>query len=159
MAQITRVAHEAGALVYVDAVQYAPHGPIDVQALGCDFLACSAYKFFGPHVGVLYGRYDLLEALPGLQGAPGAARPAPGKFETGTGNFEGIAGRAGRAGVPRRGSARPSARKAERYRPGFDGRRLRLKQAMARSAPTRSSWARALLEGLQAIPGLTIYGI
>jgi cysteine desulfurase family protein (TIGR01976 family) len=58
---ITREAHRAGAWVLADAVHYAPHGPIDVQALGCDFLACSAYKFFGPHVGVLWGR----RALPG----------------------------------------------------------------------------------------------
>ena len=54
---------EAGALVYVDAVQYAPHGPIDVQDLGCDFLVCSSYKFFGPHAGILYGRLDLLNEL------------------------------------------------------------------------------------------------
>ena len=61
VATITRWAHEVGALAFVDAVQYAPHGPIDVQALGCDFLAMSAYKFFGPHEGMLYGRYDLLD--------------------------------------------------------------------------------------------------
>src|SRR5512141_3042864 len=61
--KLTQMAKEAGALGYVDAVQYAPHGPIDVQQLGCDFLVCSAYKFFGPHVGVLYGRYELLNEL------------------------------------------------------------------------------------------------
>src|SRR5262245_6984670 len=58
--KLTKMAKEVGALVYVDAVQYAPHGPIDVQDIGCDFLACSAYKFFGPHAGALYGKYDLL---------------------------------------------------------------------------------------------------
>jgi cysteine desulfurase family protein (TIGR01976 family) len=89
--QITRMAHEAGALVYVDAVQYAPHGPIDVQDIGCDFLVCSAYKFFGPHAGILYGRYDLLDRLTAYKVRPAPALP-PGKFETGTQNHEGIAG-------------------------------------------------------------------
>jgi len=70
--KLIRMAHEAGALVYVDAVQYAPHGTIDVQDLGCDFLVCSAYKFFGPHLGILYGRYDLLERLSAYR-----VRPAP----------------------------------------------------------------------------------
>jgi cysteine desulfurase family protein (TIGR01976 family) len=86
VAQITRMAHEAGALVYIDAVQYAPHGPIDVQHLGCDFLVCSSYKFFGPHMGVLYGKYDLLDQLTAYKVRPAPQDP-PGKFETGTGNF------------------------------------------------------------------------
>ena len=72
VATVVRWAHEAGALAFVDAVQYAPHGPIDVQALGCDFLVASAYKFFGPHEGILYGRYDLLERLRAYK-----VRPAP----------------------------------------------------------------------------------
>jgi selenocysteine lyase/cysteine desulfurase len=72
VAEITRLAHQAGALSYIDAVHYAPHGAIDVSALGCDFLVCSAYKFFGPHVGVLYGRSELLE-----QHRPYKVRPAP----------------------------------------------------------------------------------
>jgi selenocysteine lyase/cysteine desulfurase len=63
VAKITQIAHEAGSLVYIDAVQFAPHDPIDVQHLGYDFLVCSSYKFFGPHMGVLYGRYDLLDRL------------------------------------------------------------------------------------------------
>ena len=69
--QITEMAHDAGAWVFVDAVQYAPHGIIDVQALDIEFLACSAYKFYGPHIGLLYGKYDLLDADESLQGAPG----------------------------------------------------------------------------------------
>ncbi len=88
------MAHAAGALVYIDAVQYAPHGPIDVQALDCDFLVCSAYKYFGPHAGVLYGRYELLEELHAYRVRPAPVLP-PGKFETGTGNFEYMAGTLG----------------------------------------------------------------
>ncbi len=76
----------SGAWVYVDAVHYAPHGPIDVQALDCDFLVCSAYKFFGPHQGMLYGRYELLDRLPAYKVRPAANVP-PHKFETGTAEF------------------------------------------------------------------------
>jgi cysteine desulfurase family protein (TIGR01976 family) len=88
---LTRKAHDAGALVFLDAVHYAPHGPIDVRDWGCDFLACSAYKFFGPHVGILWGRRELLETL-----QPYKIRPAPdslpGRWMTGTQNHEGLAG-------------------------------------------------------------------
>lgn len=87
------VAHQAGALVFVDAVHYAPHSLVDVSALGCDFLACSAYKFYGPHLGILYGRRDLLEALDVPKLAP-APNTAPERMETGTQNHEGIAGAA-----------------------------------------------------------------
>ncbi len=91
VAKIIQMAHEAGAWIYVDAVQYAPHGPIDVQALDCDFLVASSYKFFGPHMGVLYGKYDLLDSLTAYKVRPAPQDP-PGKFETGTGNFEGMCG-------------------------------------------------------------------
>ncbi len=93
VALLAREARAAGARVFLDAVHYAPHGPIDVRAWGCDFLACSAYKFFGPHVGVLWGRRELLEELPAykLQPVPDAI---PGKWMTGTQNHEGIAGAA-----------------------------------------------------------------
>src|SRR5512133_592255 len=94
VADLIPLAHAAGALVYIDAVQYAPHGPIDVQALDCDFLVCSAYKYFGPHAGVLYGRYELLDRLHAYRVRPAPALP-PGKFETGTGNFEHMAGTLG----------------------------------------------------------------
>src|SRR5262249_39853225 len=90
-AAITRLAHEAGALVFLDAVHHAPHALIDVQAWGCDFLACSAYKFFGPHVGVLWGRRDLLEDLPAYKVRP-ASETLPDRWMTGTPNLEGIAG-------------------------------------------------------------------
>jgi cysteine desulfurase family protein (TIGR01976 family) len=88
---IVQWAKEVGALTFVDAVQYAPHGLIDVKALGCDFLACSAYKFFGPHVGILYGKADLLARLDAYRVRP-AGNEAPGKWETGTKNHEGLAG-------------------------------------------------------------------
>ncbi len=85
--EIVARAHEVGALTFVDAVAFAPHGPIDVVDLDTDFLACSAYKWFGPHVGVLYGKADILERLPAYK-----VRPAHDRFETGTPNYEGIAG-------------------------------------------------------------------
>ncbi len=91
VAAITRTAHRYGARVFVDAVHYAPHGPIDVRRLGCEFLACSAYKFFGPHVGLLYGRRHQLLRLPIYQVRPAGNR-LPGRHETGTQNHEGMAG-------------------------------------------------------------------
>ena len=87
LAEIVRRAHAVGALTYVDAVHWAPHGPIDVAALDTDFLACSVYKFFGPHQGVLYGKAEVLDRLPAYK-----VRPAHDRIETGTQNFEGIAG-------------------------------------------------------------------
>ena len=89
--ELTELAHRAGALVFIDAVHYAPHGPIDVRAGGFDFLACSPYKFFGPHMGVLYGRRDLLDELFAYKVRP-ASDDLPTKFETGTQNHEAIAG-------------------------------------------------------------------
>ena len=70
VAEITKLAHAAGALMFIDAVHYAPHGPIDVRALDCDFLVCSPYKFFGPHMGTLYGKREHLLALQAVQSAP-----------------------------------------------------------------------------------------
>ncbi len=89
--QITEMAHKVGALVYVDAVHYAPHGLIDVGRWGSDFVAASAYKFFGPHVGVLWGRRELLAALPAYKVRP-APDGIPGRWMTGTQNHEGIVG-------------------------------------------------------------------
>jgi cysteine desulfurase family protein (TIGR01976 family) len=91
VAEAARLAHAAGALAFVDAVHYAPHRLVDVRAMDCDFLACSAYKFYGPHVGVLYGKHDLLQSLdvPKLRPAPD---DAPERLETGTQSHEGIAG-------------------------------------------------------------------
>ncbi len=91
--QITRKAHETGALVFIDAVHLAPHGLIDVVSIDCDFLACSAYKFFGPHVGILWGKPALLASLEAHKLRP-APDSLPGKWMTGTQNHEGIAGTA-----------------------------------------------------------------
>jgi cysteine desulfurase family protein (TIGR01976 family) len=87
IARISERAHDSGALVYVDAVHYAPHVAMDVAGAGADFVVCSTYKFFGPHAGVLYGRREILDRLPSYK-----IRPARHRFETGTANFEGIAG-------------------------------------------------------------------
>ncbi|MEM5550607.1 cysteine desulfurase-like protein [Pseudoalteromonas neustonica] len=89
--RIVELAHAVGALVYVDAVHYAPHELIDVQALDCDFLACSAYKFFGPHLGMVYGKREHLEGFTPYKVEP-AKDVIPGRWETGTQNFEALAG-------------------------------------------------------------------
>jgi len=132
VARLVELTRAAGALSYVDAVHYAPHGAIDVAALGCDFLVCSAYKFFGPHVGVLFGRRDLLE-----QHRPYKVRPAsdvpPGSWETGTVNLEGIAGAAA----------------AARYLTGL---------GMDAVQATEQALTVQLIEGLDGIPGVTVYG-
>ena len=86
-----KAAHHFGAIVYVDAVHYAPHHLIDVQTLGCDFLVCSAYKFFGPHVGIAYVSSPYVESLSPYKVEP-ATDIGPGRFETGTQSFEGLAG-------------------------------------------------------------------
>ncbi|HEJ8022829.1 TPA: cysteine desulfurase-like protein [Serratia liquefaciens] len=88
---ITEAAHRVGAQVYVDAVHYAPHNLIDVQALGCDFLVCSAYKFFGPHIGMAYIAPQWLQRLQPYKVEPATA-VGPGRFETGTQSFEGLTG-------------------------------------------------------------------
>ena len=93
VARATKLAHAVGALAFVDAVHYAPHVLVDVQEIGCDFLACSAYKFYGPHIGVLWGKRALIESLdaPRLEPAP---QESPERLETGTQNHEGIIGAA-----------------------------------------------------------------
>lgn len=145
---IVSMAHAAGALCFVDAVQYAPHGPIDVRALDCDFLACSAYKFFGPHEGILYGKYDLLERLPAYKVRPAENTP-PHKFETGTQNHEGIAGTLGAIEyfewLGERGKE--------------EARRPALLRAMTLLADYERELGARLIAGLQTIPGLKIWGI
>ena len=89
--RVVKIARDAGVMTFVDAVHLTPHELIDVQAIGCDFLACSSYKFYGPHAGILYGRHELLDTLPFPKLAPAPDR-APERVETGTQNHEGIAG-------------------------------------------------------------------
>jgi cysteine desulfurase family protein (TIGR01976 family) len=89
--ELTRRIHAAGALVYVDSVQYAPHRPIDVRDVGCDFLACSSYKFYGPHLGIVWGREELLHDLYAYKVRPQTSE-LPYKFETGTPQIEQLAG-------------------------------------------------------------------
>jgi cysteine desulfurase family protein (TIGR01976 family) len=155
--RIIELAHAAGAWVYVDAVHYAPHGPIDVQDLGCDFLVCSVYKFFGPHQGILYGRHDLLESLPAYKVRPADGAP-PHKFETGTQSFEAMAGTTAAvdylASVGRRFGG-----EVEGQFPGFEGRRLDLKTAMAAIRLYERGLCHHLVAGLLEIDGLRFYGI
>lgn len=157
--QIVEMAHAFGTQVYVDAVQYVPHGPIDVQALGCDFLVCSAYKFFGPHAGVLYGRHELLEALPAYKVRP-APDSLPGKWETGTQNHEGLAGVLGAVEYLQEVGQTFGEEYAEGLlEAGYAGRRLDLKKAMTAIRAYEFELSRALLDSLTAIPGLRLYGI
>jgi cysteine desulfurase family protein (TIGR01976 family) len=138
------LARGVGALVFVDAVHYAPHALVDVATLGCDFLACSAYKFYGPHVGVLWGRQALLEGLdvPRLEPAPDEA---PQRLETGTQNHEGIVGAA--AAVDFLASL-------------ADGpdRRTRLARVQAGLHARGRSLLEQLWSGLGAIAGVRLYG-
>lgn len=152
IAQITKWAHEVGAWMFVDAVQFAPHALIDVQKLGVDFLAYSMYKIFGPHLGVLWGRYELLDRLPAYKVIPAADVP-PDKFQMGTPNFEGMAGATAAinyiASIGRRfGDAAPDA-----------SRREQIVAGMALIHQVEMSLAARLIEGLQTIPGVRIYGI
>lgn len=158
VARLVEMAHEAGAWVYVDAVQYAPHGPLDVQALGCDFLVASSYKFFGPHVGVLYGKYELLEELTAYKVRPAPKNP-PGKFETGTQNHEGIAGALGAIEYLEWVGETFGSEYTEKYQGRFSGRALRLKQAMSAIRAYEFELSRALLDVLEETPGVTVYGL
>ena len=90
--RIADLAHEAGALAWIDAVHYAPHGPIDVRAVGADVLICSPYKFFGPHLGLFFGRAEVLERIHAYKVRPAADEPVAHRFETGTLSHESLAG-------------------------------------------------------------------
>jgi len=144
VAEAAKVAHEAGALVFVDAVHYAPHRPVDVRAIGCDFLACSAYKFYGPHAGLLYGRGELLRSLdaPKLRPSPDTA---PERLETGTQNHEGMAGTA--AAVDFLASLAEGPDRRSRLVAAFDALHYRASGLVAR-----------LWDGLGEIGGVARYG-
>jgi len=144
VAKAREMARGVGALVFVDAVHFAPHRLVDVRALGCDFLACSTYKFYGPHVGVLYGRRDRMKSLdlPKLEPAP---ESVPERLETGTLNHEGIAG----AGA----AVEWLASLAE-----GGTRRERLSRLYATQHEREVTLFSRLWEGLGAIQGVTRYG-
>jgi cysteine desulfurase family protein (TIGR01976 family) len=153
VAEIIRRAHAAGALSYIDAVHFAPHGPIDVQALDTDFLVCSAYKFFGPHLGALYGKEAVLEGLPAYK-----VRPAHDRFETGTPNFEAIAGALAAIDYLAWVGERFGGSYAGEF-PGLTGRRLQLKTAMRVIRAYEMDLFRRLVDGLDQIPGAHLWGI
>jgi selenocysteine lyase/cysteine desulfurase len=137
--------HSMGALLWVDAVHYGPHGPIDVQDLNVDFLVCSSYKFFGPHLGIFYGRADLLEDLRSyhLRAAPDNV---PERFETGTKNHECLAGLNG-----------TFAYFSELGRLSQSGSAIH--DTMSSIRAYESTLSAALIDGLSMVPGLRIYGI
>jgi len=150
VAEITKLAHEAGALMFIDAVHYAPHGPLDVRALDCDFLVCSPYKFFGPHMGTLYGKREHL-----LRFRPYKVRPAPDslpdRWETGTQVQELIAGI--------RAAVDYLAELGRRSDASVKDRRTALLAAYRATRRHEMTLLGRLVEGLLAIPGLRFFGI
>lgn len=144
--KVVEIAHEAGAWVFVDAVHYGPHGLIDVQELDCEFLVSSAYKYFGPHTGILYGKYELLDSLTAYKVRPASSKP-PGKWETGTQSFESLAGV----------TAAVNYIAALGNREGT--RRQRLVQALAMIKQHEMAMSEHFLKGAARIKGLHVYGI
>ncbi len=148
--EITQAAHRVGALVFVDAVHLAPHRLLNVEAWDCDLLACSAYKFFGPHVGLLWGRRNLLESLKAYKLRP-ASNQLPDKWMTGTGNHEGIAG-VGEA-------IEYLADLGRGVDPTAESRRQALATAFRAIGDHERELSLGLLDGLVRLPGVTIHGI
>ena len=132
-----------GAIVFIDAVHYTPHGPVDVRALDCDFLACSAYKFCGPHLGILYGKYHHLDTLRAYKVSASTDVP-PGKWETGTQSFESIAGLHACLGYL--------------ASLGRDQGETRYAEAMGTIRSYEAGLSKRFLDGLRGIPGLTLHG-
>jgi cysteine desulfurase family protein (TIGR01976 family) len=151
VAEIIRMAHFVGALTFVDAVHYAPHGPIDVRALDCDFLVCSSYKFFGPHCGALYGKREHLTRLRPYKVRP-ASEKIPSRWETGTQNHE------GQAGVV---AAIDYLAELGRRSAGLQAgtRRAQLLAAYKAIREYERGLSERLIAALLATPGLTFYGI
>jgi cysteine desulfurase family protein (TIGR01976 family) len=145
---LTRLAHEVGAWVFLDAVHYAPHGLIDVQDWGCDFLACSAYKFFGPHIGILWGKRELLAELPAYKVRP-SSNALPDRWMTGTQNHECLAGVT--AAVNYLGQIWPDNRSARR--------RAHLCSAMSAICSYERGLADRLLDALAQRPRFKVWGI
>ncbi len=150
MEQIVQLAHEAGALVFFDAVHYAPHRLLEVDRWGCDFVACSAYKFFGPHVGVLWGRRELLTGLPAYKVRP-APEELPGRWMTGTQNHEGIAGTLA--------AVEYLADLGRTLVPDAPNRRAALEAAYRGIAAYERDLAAGLLVGLAEMPEVKVWGI
>jgi len=150
IAEITKLAHAAGALIYVDAVHYAPHGPIDVKTLDCDFLVCSPYKFFGPHMGTLYGKKEQLERFKPYKVRP-AADSVPECWETGTQVQELIAGIYA--------AVEYIAELGRRCDPSAKTRREALLAAYRSTVAYERALVTKLVAGLLAIPGLQFFGI
>ena len=167
---ITRMAHAVGAMAYIDAVHYAPHGFIDVRELDCDFLACSTYKFFGPHMGVLFGKREHLERLHPYKVRPNTDA-APGSWEMGTLNHECLAGVTACVGYVAELGLRPSSALRDRPTaaaktdlPTTNDRRQTMQRSKLKAAYHGiRSYERELslrmLRGLVEIPGLRLYGI
>lgn len=150
VAEITKLAHAAGAMIYIDAVHYAPHGPIDVKALDCDFLVCSPYKFFGPHMGTLFGKKHLLEKFKPYKVRP-ATDTVPECWETGTQVQELIAGI--------HAAVDYLAELGRRCDPSVKTRREALLASYQSTVAYERALATKLIEGLLAIPGLRFFGI
>ncbi|MBZ5668314.1 MAG: cysteine desulfurase-like protein [Acidobacteriia bacterium] len=148
--EVVRWAHAAGAMAYIDAVHYAPHGPIDVRSLDCDFLVCSPYKFFGPHAGALYGKREHLTRLRPYKVRP-AADTLPDRWETGTQNHEGLAGVTA--------AVEYLAELGRRHTPEAKGRRAAILAAYDAIGAYERSLLERLIPALLEIPGLTFYGI
>jgi cysteine desulfurase family protein (TIGR01976 family) len=150
VAEITKLAHAAGALVYIDAVHYAPHGLIDVKALDCDFLVCSPYKFFGPHMGTLYGKREHLQHFRPYKVRP-CTEQVPERWESGTQVHELIAG----IGA----AVEYLAELGRRSDPSVKTRREALSSAYRATGTHETRLVWRLIDGLQAIAGVRIYGI
>ncbi len=145
--RLADLAHAVGAWLFVDAVHYAPHGPIDVQALDCDLLTCSAYKFFGPHLGILYGREEILEELPAYKVRP-ASDELPGKWETGSGNYESMSALLGTLSYLRTLANGSGGSESEQ-----------LHSAMTAIKESERTLTERLLAGLASLPGAHVYGL
>ena len=150
VAEIVHLAHQRGAMAYIDAVHYAPHCPIDVRALDCDFLACSTYKFFGPHMGVLYGKRAHLKRLEPYK-VRANTNAIPNRWEWGTLNHECIAGIAACVDY--------LADLGRRANPSASTRRAAVLAAFEAIQKHERGLMETLIRGLLAIPGLKFYGI
>jgi cysteine desulfurase family protein (TIGR01976 family) len=150
-------ARSAGAWTYIDAVQSVPHVSTDVQQLGCDFLVCSAYKFFGPHQGILWGKREVLEALEAYKVRP-APEELPGCFETGTQSHEGMAGTAAAVDYFASIGEKFGDKFLDKNRQ-YEGRRQSLHAAMDCLFDYETGLATRLIDGLQQLPGVRVQGI